>query len=376
MPELPRQILERNDRVLEYHRATVRTEASLRADSPADEANRPNPYRLFPEAPKIPLPTKLLDAAAPAIGVLNDGIATLPESQIGPPRNLRTIATWLHLAAGRTLEKRSGSRKSWLRACPSAAALYPCEIYVAAFNIEDLEPGFYHFSVSEFALRKLRDGPQTLATIKRGRPDLAFLQSVPAALLISTIFWRSAWKFRQGGYRMALLDAGHVIENLVAVGNGLGIATMPRLRVQESNMRELLGLGVDAEFGAAESVQGMVVWADAAGVEAARPAASNRSAAPPAGPLPLIDREPLSPEFRPYGTITAIHADCVVPGMAVRHDPPACHRDLRHARDGIRRRAAATSCLRGLSVDATGRPRADAAWPTSIESFPFRATVS
>lgn len=318
MSDLPRQILERIDRVLEYHRATARTEASLRASGATDAANQPSPYRVFPEALKIPLPTKLLDAAAPAIGVLTDGVATLPESQIGPPANLRTIATWLHLAAGRTVEQPVGAKKIWLRAYPSAAALYPSEIYLAAFNMEDLEPGFYHFSVSEFALRKLRDGPETLATIKRGRPDLAFLQSVPAALLISTIFWRSAWKFRQGGYRIALLDAGHVIENLVAVGNGLGITTMPRLRVQESNMRDLLGLAVDAAFGAAESVQAMVVWADHAGTEAAPTRAPNRAAMPPAGPLPLIEREPLSPEFLPYGTITATHADCVAPGMAVR----------------------------------------------------------
>ena len=122
----------------------------------------------------------------------------------------------------------------------------------------------YHYNVKDFSLCKLRDGDVTLATIKRGRPDLNFLKSVPATLLVSTIFWRSAWRYRQRGYRMALLDAGHLVQNLVAAANGLGIATNPRLQVNDKNMRELIGIPSGADFGASECVQAMVVWADVA----------------------------------------------------------------------------------------------------------------
>ena len=48
------------------------------------------------------------------------------------------------------------------------------------------------------------------------------------------------------------------------VANGLGIQTMPRFMINDNTMRELIGIPADADFGSAESVQAMVVWADAA----------------------------------------------------------------------------------------------------------------
>ena len=38
---------------------------------------------------------------------------------------------------------------------------------------------------------------------------------MPAVLLVSSLFWRSAWKYGNRAYRYAAMDAGHVIENLV-----------------------------------------------------------------------------------------------------------------------------------------------------------------
>ena len=131
---------------------------------------------------------------------------------------------------------------------------------MAALAIKGVDPGLYSFNPQEFTLTKLREGQDTLTQIKRGRPDLAFLKSVPAALLVSTIFARSAWKYR--GYRMALADAGHLVTNIVTTANGLGISTMARLQMNDSTMRELIGVPADPDFATLEAVQAMVVWAD------------------------------------------------------------------------------------------------------------------
>ena len=180
------------------------------------------------------------------------------------PQDLRTLASWLYLANGITGERQVGKQTFHLRSCPSSAALFPFEIYVAAFGVEGLEPGFYHYSVQECALRKLRDGAAALALLKKGRPDLQFLKTVPAALLVSTIFCRSTWRYRQRGYRYALIDAGHLVQNLVTAANGLGIQTTTRLSMNDRNMRELIGVAPNAAFGEAEAVQAMVVWAETA----------------------------------------------------------------------------------------------------------------
>ena len=65
--------------------------------------------------------------------------------------------------------------------------------------VEGIEPGLYHYSPKEFALRKLRGGAETLARLTRGRPDLAFLKTVPLAMLVSTIYCRATWRFGRRG---------------------------------------------------------------------------------------------------------------------------------------------------------------------------------
>ena len=170
-------------------------------------------------------------------GCWTRGSNALPESTVCPPQNLKTLSTWLFMADGLTQKKDEGNRLTWVRSCPSSGQLYPYEIYVAAFGIEDLEPGLYHYCPKEFNLRKLREGREALAIMKRGRPDLEFLKTVPAALLVSTIYWRSAWRF--GKLRIPLRDARRRPPrgNLTVSGTGLGIQTLTRLQMKESCMR-------------------------------------------------------------------------------------------------------------------------------------------
>jgi SagB-type dehydrogenase family enzyme len=319
--EMPREILDRIERVRDYHNSSKHTYASVRT-SPhkLDWPNRPSPFRVFDNHPKVDLPRELLSADAPAVSVLSEGLSGLPEGAKHPPHDLTTLASWLHLANGITGEHRVGKQTVHLRSCPSTSALFPFEIYVAAFAIAGLEPGLYHYSVKECALRKLRDGGVALAQIKKGRPDLDFLKTVPAVLLVSTVFCRSTWRFRQRGYRYALIDAGHLVQNLVTAANGLGIQTTTRLTMNHRNARELIGVAAHAPFGEAESVQAMVVWAETATQPMTMP---EKSPLPKRGErLQPIPRPALAPSATAYGTVVAVHHDCVAPGVAVREIRP------------------------------------------------------
>jgi len=314
---VPREILERVERVRDYHDSTKLSE-SAHAGGGSAHGPAPEVFRVFDGYPKTPLPTNLLGVAVPATALLLEGLDAVPASQLQPPQDLRTLATWLYLGAG-AVRRISNRPVRWQRACPSDGSAYPCEIYVAAFAIEGLEPGFYHFSVGEFALRKLRDGWESLAQIKRGRPDLEFLKTTPALLLVTTIFCRSSWAFGKRGYRNALHDAGHLIQNLSIVGTGLGIQTLVRLTVNAQTTRELIGLAPDADFADAEAVQAMISWADPTPRPLAAPAGFTL---PPPGLMPPLPRSPLAANVVGYGSIMAVHEDCVAPGVAVREVRP------------------------------------------------------
>jgi len=353
--EMPREILDRVARVQAYHQGS-----KLNFPSPwpaLDEAHRTSPYRVFPDHPKTSLPANLRDAPLQTLSLLESSLE-LPENFVIPPTDMRTLATWLFMASGRT---RQAGANNWIRSYPSEGGAFPCEIYVAALAIEGLADGLYHFSPREFALRKLRDGDKTLTQLTRGRPDLGFIKTAPAVLLVSTIFCRSSSVFQKRGYRHALLDTGHLVQNLVTTAAGMGLRTTTRLRVTDSTSRELIGVFADADYGAAEAVQAMVVWngADqtvAKGMAAGRRFAMGQSenhdggASAPAllddggprarfvpntpvaslntpdlllpsviaGGLAPIPRYMLAPEVLSYGSILTVHEDCIAPGVAVR----------------------------------------------------------
>jgi SagB-type dehydrogenase family enzyme len=361
---LPQEILERVARVLEYHESTKHTYQSARAEPiNLDPATQPYEFRVFEMRPKIPLPSGLLDLPGATISLMANGLDALAPSQVGPPQDLKTLATWLHYSNSIANKRRTVTQTVFTRTCASDSNTFPSEMYVAAFAVEGLEPGLYHYTPREFALRKLRDGSETLARLTRGRPDLAFLKTVPAAMLVSSIFCRSTWRFGKRGYRHALHDVGYLVQNLVTVATGLGITTMTRLHVNDTATRDLIGIEMDAEFNQAEAVHAMVVWADRATCPMERPAVAAaiapaepsvatsanapQSASPLAGmtlsgptgarmtdaspvakaptggaTLPLIERTELAAEVTPYVSILSTHIDCVAPGIALREIRP------------------------------------------------------
>src|SRR3954469_14599975 len=260
---LPQEILQRVERVLSYHRASV-SDANKPNPPLPDPKTRPGTHRTFAQAPKVPLATTLLDASAPAIAVLENGREALPDSQLAPPQDLKTLSTWLFMSDGMLPVKRNNKLIGYDRTCPSSEGTAPCELYVAAFAIDGLEPGLYDFTAREYALRKIRDGYEALSLLKRGRPDLEFLKTTPGVILISTLFSRSSWRFGIRGYRQAVHDAGQMMENVAFCGNALGVQTMARMRLTDSTSRELIGVPPDAAFNDVEAVQAMVVWADPA----------------------------------------------------------------------------------------------------------------
>lgn len=310
---LPHNILEASERVLDYHRQTLLGQSeSVSAPNPA---SRPPAFHLFDYADKLVLSNRLLDAPTPLLMLLEQGLEAVPESLHTPPQNLQTLSSWLYLAAGPRGRVQTPEGSVLQRTIASEHACLAIEVYVGIFSIHGIEPGFYHYSFAEHALRRLRNGEETLYLMRRGRPDLQFLGTIPAAVLVSTIFCRSSWLNGRRGYRQAILQAGQTTEALHLVAMGLGMRTVTRLRMTESSMRELLGLPPDVEYAHSESVHSMVVWADGATI---LPKLSSPKPTVVVGTLP----RPACDGVVPYGSILALHEDITATGVAVREVRP------------------------------------------------------
>jgi SagB-type dehydrogenase family enzyme len=108
------------------------------------------------------------------------------------------------------------------RAAPSGGALYPVETYVLAFGVDGICPGLYHYFARDHVLEHVR----LFSGIEVTKPFLPprLLQARPKLMLVlSVVFARIQMKYLERGYRFALLEAGHIAQNIILTATGLGL---------------------------------------------------------------------------------------------------------------------------------------------------------
>ena len=153
------------DTVRAYHSATTHggdhDRSRLLAFRPLDPANRPAPFKLYPDYPFSPLAE-------------DDPVGRLLFHALGVTRTSGT---------------------SYFRAAMSAGNLHPVEAYVVG---DDLSVRHYH--PLRHALTTLRPGG-----------------GAPTAIVLTGIPWRTAWKYGERGWRHLWWDAGAAAANLLAL---------------------------------------------------------------------------------------------------------------------------------------------------------------
>lgn len=120
---------------------------------------------------------------------------------------------FLYHIAGLTAKKTYPSGEYYLRINPSAGALYPNELYFQARGVEGIENGIYHYEVSTSSLTLL----QGIGDEEGIEPYLGFKMAMKGYLfLVSAVYYRSSWKYKNRALRYCLLDAGHMLGSIEA----------------------------------------------------------------------------------------------------------------------------------------------------------------
>jgi SagB-type dehydrogenase family enzyme len=137
--------------------------------------------------------------------------------------DLNTVATLLHCGYGITRDERSLGYPRAFRATPSGGALYPLEIYFHSAHTVSFQSGLYHYNPTENHLRLIRSGDHT-QTIAHALVQQNVAHDASLIIFITALFDRSTFKYGDRGYRFALMESGHVAQNidLAALGLGLG----------------------------------------------------------------------------------------------------------------------------------------------------------
>jgi SagB-type dehydrogenase family enzyme len=112
------------------------------------------------------------------------------------------------------------------RAMPSGGGLCPTELYVLPLDIPDLGYGAFHYDAMDHSLERFVSEPAE-PMLGRACYTGPALMTASVALVISACFERQRVKYGERTYRFALLEAGHLAQNLLLVGTAMGLGTLP-----------------------------------------------------------------------------------------------------------------------------------------------------
>ena len=187
--------------------------------------------RLRPGGARVELPRGELPATR-----LGDAIAQR-ESGLGPRRTLSLDDVGTVLAAVyAATERRPGELR---RPVPSGGALYPLELYLVPLAVAGLEPCAYHYDPFNHRLEQL--GTVAPADVEAALVDPSLVAKASALLVVAAMFWRTRFKYGLRGYRFALLEAGHAMQNAVLSAAARRLPALPLGGFYDRRLDALVG---------------------------------------------------------------------------------------------------------------------------------------
>jgi SagB-type dehydrogenase family enzyme len=108
-----------------------------------------------------------------------------------------------------------------------------------AERVRGLAAGVYYYAVEEHELIAVRSGSR-LQEVAGAVMEPGMIEGAAAAILLSNVFERYSWNYANRGYRYALIDSGHIGENLRLAARSAGLGWTQAWRFEDDALNALL----------------------------------------------------------------------------------------------------------------------------------------
>lgn len=128
---------------------------------------------------------------------------------------------------------------------PSGGARYPIETYLLCTDVSGLQQAIYHYYIKDHVLEKLFE-------YKKEELNRIFLHNFPinasCIIVMTGILQRTTIKYGDRGYNYALIEIGHIAQNIYLLASALNINCCAIGGYKEKYLSSLLDLDTDEEI--------------------------------------------------------------------------------------------------------------------------------
>lgn len=163
-------------------------------------------YKTYPRFPKIKFPPIKLDGELGELLKKRKSFREFIDSEI----SLDIFERILYFSLGIKRNQEQETQKK--RFYPSAGARFPIEPYIIANNIKGLERGLYHYSVKNNELETMLKKDLRINSSNIFGKDIT--KNNPNIIILTGVMSRTEVKYGINAYRFALLESGHIGQNL------------------------------------------------------------------------------------------------------------------------------------------------------------------
>jgi len=145
---------------------------------------------------------------------------------------------------------RKKTDKITLRTVPSGGARHPLETYLFVQRVEGLKPGLYHYLPLDHSIELIKPAESFAEGSEKLLDEALLAHNFGAAVsfIWTAVPYRSERAYAFEAYRLILLDAGHVCQNLYLACEAIGAGTCAVGAFDQEKSDRLLGVDGQDEF--------------------------------------------------------------------------------------------------------------------------------
>jgi len=162
------------------------------------------------------------------------------EFNISKELSFDEFSTLINYSAGIKSANKDVAPNLVRRFYPSGGARYPLEIYLGIQRVENIKPGIYHYNTKDNSLENI-GGKEWLDELL---PGLYYPWSREAAVvfIITAVWDRNFIKYKDRGYRIVLMETGHLAQNLALTAASLNIGCCNSVGFSNGKINEVFDI--------------------------------------------------------------------------------------------------------------------------------------